>query len=329
MKIAIVGLGVAGSYLANRLSAETLHNVVAFEAQELRNFKSVCGWMTRKEEFEEFAKDCELSPEDYILRDVERGHFKIKDEIATVKVRNGVTIDKHQFLLDLQGNLDGINYGCRFHRDHQYHDLYDLVIDATGFQRSMLGTIPNGDKFVSCRQYTVSYEDLPFDDIFLELWRAGYSWYTPIKEDIAFVGALSFDGTHRAKLHEFMEEYGGQIQEAANRYLRMLPPSLCLPFRDKHIIGVGEAIGVVRPLGGEGIYPALRSAEILFNRLVYEELDMYEEQLLGEFKGQEREWQYSLARTEGNKWACLRHAFRMKHDLVDFSLKQKWAILML
>ena len=55
MKIAVMGMGVAGSYLMARLK-DSEHEVVGFERMIQEKLDSICAWGTIKEELVIFVK---------------------------------------------------------------------------------------------------------------------------------------------------------------------------------------------------------------------------------------------------------------------------------
>ena len=65
MKIAVVGCGVAGSYLLNRIPPE--HEVEAFEMREKDKWWAVCAWGTSEPFISDLVKKAGLNFEDYIL----------------------------------------------------------------------------------------------------------------------------------------------------------------------------------------------------------------------------------------------------------------------
>ena len=67
VKIAVVGIGVAGAYVVNRLSKE--HDVVGFERMREESHDSICAWGTTKAVMSELTKKCGLNFEDYLLHD--------------------------------------------------------------------------------------------------------------------------------------------------------------------------------------------------------------------------------------------------------------------
>ena len=69
MKIAVVGIGVAGAYLMNQLS--DLHDVqvTGFERMPEKEHDAVCAWATCDNVMKDYAKQCGLNLENYILHD--------------------------------------------------------------------------------------------------------------------------------------------------------------------------------------------------------------------------------------------------------------------
>ena len=332
MKIAIVGLGLAGSYLFKRLTLGTDHQITAFERHcPDKQQRLVCGWGVHSTDFDHYARQCLLDPSDYYLHQAQKAYLTVGDASIVVPVYDLCTFNKQTFLTDLQAHIPGffakVYYGKGAYYDHGIErSSFDLIIDATGYRRSMLGPISNGiDQFIHCRQYVIQYENSPpYDDFHMELYRDGYLWLFPLTNGLCHIGAGTFDHSHKEKLLQFFEKYGDYtILEVGNKPVRILPTSQCLPFSKENIIGVGEAIGVVRPLVGEGIIPSLRSAEILFDCLCSDSLQDYENLILQEFKSHDREWSYVQARLRQDKWACLWHGLHLKNPHGKLSFRQK------
>ena len=93
MRIAIVGCGVSGSYLLNRLPPE--HDVEAFEMREADKWWAVCAWGTSAPFISDLVEKAGLNFEDYILF---RGKRMIVDpgngNTFDIKLNGLVTFDK-------------------------------------------------------------------------------------------------------------------------------------------------------------------------------------------------------------------------------------------
>src|SRR5919107_3463754 len=72
MKVAVIGIGVAGAYLMNQLSSFHDIKVTGFERMEEKNHDAVCAWATCDNVMSEYAKKCGLDFESYVLHDGKR-----------------------------------------------------------------------------------------------------------------------------------------------------------------------------------------------------------------------------------------------------------------
>jgi flavin-dependent dehydrogenase len=69
-------------------------------------------------------------------------------------------------------------------------------------------------------------------------------------------------------MESFLKKYPCQILKKVGRPVRITPPSHCLPFTDgRKTIGVGESIGTVYALLGEGIIPSTICAQLFVDNL--------------------------------------------------------------
>ena len=99
MKIAIIGLGVAGSYLLHTLSKE--HEVQGFEMQKAGEFNAVCAWGAAKSEMERIFARINIDFNDYVFFNGSHINLELKGKIRKVGCKGLVTYDKHQLELDL------------------------------------------------------------------------------------------------------------------------------------------------------------------------------------------------------------------------------------
>src|SRR5919108_4438185 len=67
MKIAVIGIGVAGAYLMNRLSDDHDNQVVGFERMSKTQHDAVCAWATCENVMSGLVKNCGLNFDRYIL----------------------------------------------------------------------------------------------------------------------------------------------------------------------------------------------------------------------------------------------------------------------
>lgn len=281
MKIAVVGLGVAGSYLAARLACETDHEVYGFEM--LPHADSKCAWGGSRHELSRIVRAFDLDFSDYVLYEGRRVHVFFGDGSTRVIPAVGlVTFDKNRLEEDLVGLAARRGAKIFWGRRVGLAELsgFDLVVDATGVYRSILPKIA-GDVIFPNIEYRVEYDGgLPYDDfaVFPYPGLTGYTWFFPLGERLAHVGGG--DRLHRQKefLEGFMAKHGGRRLKTIARPIRLLPFGHTDPVYVERggvkVVGVGEAIGAVFPLLGEGIIPSFQSAETLFDSITKSGVDV-------------------------------------------------------
>ncbi len=288
MKVAVVGIGVAGAYLMNQLS--DLHDVyvTGFERMPEKDHDAVCAWATCDNVMKDYAKQCGLNLENYILHDGKKMKVDVGPGIDSgnnieINLKGMVSYDKLKLIHDM---IRGTN--INFEKSPTKTSLeedFDIIIDSTGFHRHYLPKL-NDELWIPCVQYKVKYENIPFDDFYLKAFPSlsGYFWYFPLGNGYAHIGSGDFQ---RKQTHIFMQsfikKYPCEILKKVGRPVRITPPSKCLPFTDgKKTIGVGESIGTVYALLGEGIIPSTICAQIFMNNLY--DRNKYIQDVLSTFK---------------------------------------------
>jgi len=279
LKIAVVGIGVAGGYLLSRLKKE--HEVVGFERFSQETHDSICAWGTTKGPMQKFAEKCDLDFNDYVIHDGKNMYIDMNSERFNIKLMGLCTYDKIQLIKDMAK-------GCKIHYNTtpKIEDLnseFDLIVDATGFYRSYLPK-PERDFYLPTYQYKIEYEDhVPFDDFYLKPFSSisGYFWYFPLGKKYAHVGAGDKNKKHVEETNAFLKKHGGKIIKTVGRPIRLATPDMCEPFYHGKVVGVGESIGTVYPLLGEGIIPSMTCADIFIENLGNNE--RYREQVLRKF----------------------------------------------
>ncbi len=83
LKIAVMGMGVAGSYLMARLK-DTEHEVVGYERMVEERHDSICAWGTIKSELYKFCEKTSRNFDDFMIHD---------GKTMKVKMGNGVRFD--------------------------------------------------------------------------------------------------------------------------------------------------------------------------------------------------------------------------------------------
>ena len=301
MKIAVVGMGVAGAYLMNRIPPE--HQVEAFEMRTEKNWYTVCAWGTSQPFIRDLVKKAGFNFDDYVLHKGRNMLVELGNEELHIPLKGLVTYDKHRLTHDM---IEGKNVHWGEHvkePDGQFAD-FDMVIDATGLHRSLLPKVP-GDIVIPSLEYQVKSKDLPYDDFVIRPYKGitGYWWYFPLGDGVAHVGAGDLKGSYRGELDEFVKKYNCEVLRRIGRPVRVTPPALMEPFYDGKVVGVGESIGTVYPMLGEGIIPSMQCVNLFVDHM--EDREGYRRAVLDHYDIYAKVFKFIKAKID-NKFSLMR-----------------------
>jgi flavin-dependent dehydrogenase len=248
--IRIGGLGVAGSYLLKRLTSDGFE-VEGFDPKR-DDYYLPCGYATNEHLLKAYLDRIGLDADSYIVSRAESIHISGHGFDGISFPSSGMcTINKNALEKDM---VRGLNY-----RKDTIADIQKgTIIDASGVSRAYLGPA-EGDFTMYAKEYlSEKSEHKDFYFYFFQGGR-GYFWEFPMdgKYHVG-AGADSLD-----LIESSLKSY--PHERIVGRKLRLKP--LFDKIFDRNVIGVGEAIGTVSPISGEGIIPSLKSAEILFEMI--------------------------------------------------------------
>ncbi len=160
----------------------------------------------------------------------------------------------------------------RSRREH-----YDRILDCTGAARAYLPPTGQPDVLARTVQMRMHVPDLPDDTIRLRYGKVGYCWVFPLGNHRFHVGAVGLpercgDIRRMLRFVGFLDEngrmdgYGAEEICGCESAIRLTGPPGALPHvadDSPHgcpVWGVGESIGTVSPITGEGIMHAVRCA---------------------------------------------------------------------
>jgi flavin-dependent dehydrogenase len=267
---------MTGAYLYRRLKNEGCEvHIFDRERREGCGLKP-CAWGTSAD-FIGLMERTGLLPGKYILRRFD--HVLMDDVRISADL---ITFDKPQLVKDLLGDAE-----IRL-APLPTHD-YDRVIDATGIERALLPPIDD-DIVLGCCQYLIRTEEEQRNRI--KLGGIGYAWCFPLSGNLYHVGC----GTLCADPKHAIEKLGWLASDPPHHEksvlcsctgkIRLTGPYQSQPFISngckEGIWGVGEAIGCVAPLAGDGIVPGMRSVQLLLD--TWDKPKQYREALLDEFR---------------------------------------------
>jgi flavin-dependent dehydrogenase len=275
--IAIAGAGITGAYLYRLLSRRGLQVDLFDLPNGTKCGLTPCAWGTSGG-FHELVRKCGLNPEAYVLH--RPGHVWIDEVRIDADL---LTFDKPKLIRDLL-------LGARIRNEPAAMSRYDRVIDATGLSRAFLPPVKK-DLLLPCIQYRVRSERRLENRI--RLGGVGYAWCFPLSGGTYHMGCGSLLRDPHAVLQSLgwfkMNEMEMLCHCGAS--IRLTGPARARPFVDKGppegVWGVGEAIGCVAPLAGDGIVTGMKTAEMLLNH--WDDPEGYEKAVLHEFSWMEEE----------------------------------------
>jgi flavin-dependent dehydrogenase len=266
MNIAVVGAGVAGCYLSKMLHVRG-HNVQVFESSQMDKHWPVCAWGASKNMLEVFSEKAGLNFNKYVLH---RGKtlklYLPQDNIEYLDLKGLVTYDKKNWEHDLLQGIE-ISYGTKITSDNFPASNFDYVLDCTGYHRSLL---PKSESDFVIPAYEYLVENVQDAEEFYVIGykgARGYFWYFPLDDRRGYVGAGDIDRRYLGIKEFFEDNPSARIVRKIGRPIRLAPPSNMKPFFLRNIIGVGESIGCVFPMLGEGIIPSLLCSDIFLEVL--------------------------------------------------------------
>lgn len=279
MKVAIVGAGMTGAYLYRLLGKKKVHVEIFDRPPPTTCGISPCAWGASRG-FEELVRAAGLKPSDYLLTR--------SDHIFMDAVR----LKADLLTFDKKGLIHDLLEGARVNLARPDPGQYDRIIDATGASRAYLPPIPD-DIVLKCVQYRIK-TDINMENR-IKLGGIGYAWSFPLAPREYHVGCGTLLNDARSVLKGLgwagNGAGGNERVCACTGAIRLTGPHCSGPFFVRNggpeVWGVGESIGCVAPLAGDGIVPGMRSVQILLDQ--WDSPGGYTEAILREFSWMEAE----------------------------------------
>lgn len=248
MRIGVAGLGSSGSYLLHLLT-ESGFDAFGFDPKR-EGYYIPCGYAANRHRMSDLLSTCGLNFSQYIESEADNIIFSGSSRKEIVFNSLGlVTFDKNRLESDL---LEG----CKWSRGTM-KGSFDLLVDATGVSRRYLPK--EKDYRMHAVEYLVSLEEKKEFQFRYFAKGSGYFWIFP-KGNRYHVGAGS-DSIE--SIQDSLSDYAHE--KVVSRDIRLKP--LFHAISHENIIGVGESIGTVSPITGEGIVPSMKSAMLLFKAI--------------------------------------------------------------
>lgn len=317
--IKIAGAGVSGRFLYNLLRKEGFD--VKIYDPKVKNKYLPCGFATNKNKIIPYLKEADVDFQDIVVKEAEQILIEAKNFSATEFRPNGLCTINKMKMETLMADHDKV-----IPEKLNVYSKDDLVIDASGISRAILGKY-EGD----FTMYTIEKiaSESPWKDFYFYFFPSGrgYFWSFPMG-DYYHIGA---GGVSLDEVKKIVECYPEKFM--VSRKMRMRPTLNIIS--DKNVIGVGESIGFISPLLGEGIVPALESAHILYkcikNNSDVEKLKIsYQDMIYGKMKrfNQISEMIEKMENGKIEKSEILKNARTALKFLREFGISPKYISIM-
>ena len=249
MKIAVAGMGVAGSALSSLLR-DSGHDLSLFDPRST-GFYPPCGWAVNEHEFCQLSEKIGLKGEDYVMSRAESIILSNSSRSIRLQSSGLCTIDKMRFLGDLA-------HGMKISKGRLSPGDYDIVFDCTGISRAYIGQ-PKDDFRMSAVEALVAGS--PKKEFVFNYYPGGhgYSWIFPLGTN-THIGS----GSDSTRLNSFVLSLPGRIR-LTGRDIRIRP--LFDESVSGNVVAVGESAGTVSPITGEGILPSMKNAFLAVEKL--------------------------------------------------------------
>jgi flavin-dependent dehydrogenase len=258
---------------------------------------------------ERFSKQAGLNFDNYVLHVGKRLRMDLPNgKVEHLDLKGLVTYDKHGWEHDLMKGLE-IRYGVKVTKDKFSFSDYDHVLDCTGLHRTLL---PKSKEDFIIPAYEYLLENVKGEDEFYTIGYAGaqgYFWYFPLGENKGYMGAGDVLKRYHG-IQEFFDRHPeAKVAKKIGRPIRLAPPKRMEPFFDGNIVGVGESIGCVFPMLGEGIIPSLICCDFFLESLCEGKLDSkkYRKRVLSYFDYYDDVYRIVRLKMDG-KLSTIKHA---------------------
>ncbi|MDI6718842.1 MAG: hypothetical protein QMD46_04450 [Methanomicrobiales archaeon] len=261
-RIAIAGAGVSGAWLYRALTAQG-RSVDIYEDGRKGTACGIhsCAWGVGHEFFP-LVRSVGLEPETYVT-----------NRIHTV-IFGGRHLPADQlFLIDKPGLIEDLLSGAEIVHGRIPKNRYDRILDCSGAARACLPPTRDPDLICSTVQYRARIPAHPNDTIVFTFGPVGGAWLFPLGDGTSHLGSACLSDREEDAA-AMLERSGIAAGDSVERIcgcrsrLRISGPAGALPHTVPEsefgcpVWGVGESIGTVSPLSGEGITNALRCATL-------------------------------------------------------------------
>jgi len=253
-KVAIIGAGICGLYLAWKLS-EKGHKVTIFEKKEKIGKRACSGLFSEK--ILEFIPESQK----LIQNQIELALIHFPQKTLTIKFSKKLLVMSHFELDNLAANL-AEGAGTKFFLNHSINSLpegFDRIIGCDGpnsIVRKSLGL--SEPKYLLAIQGFLSEENFSNH---VETWpqrEGGFMWKIPRGKETEY-GIIAKETEASNLFKKFSKKNNLRLKRIE---AGMVPQGFLIPVRSS-ITLCGDAAGLTKPWSGGGVIWGLMAAEIL------------------------------------------------------------------
>jgi len=285
MRLAIIGCGITGAYLAWKLAPH--HDVTIFEKRPTIG-KVVCSGLISERLWNFVPKK-----EDLIENKIDYAKVHFGNKTKTVKFKQQMHVMSHAALdRYVAGLAEGAGAKILYHQKiDKLPEGFDRVIGTDGAlstTRKLLGL-----KEPYFRQGLQFFVDEKSPGDFVDTWpvKGGFIWKIPRGDRVEY-GIMSDPKTARVQLDEFCREQGIEIK---NLQAWLIPLGLVTSNDTRVALCGGDACGNTKPWSGGGIIWGLTAADLLLKN--FPDFQKYNSELKMRFGF--KIWQTSLITSLG------------------------------
>ena len=257
MRIAIIGAGINGLYLAWKLS-EKGHKIVVFEKKD-KIGQEACSGLFSERILNFFPKSRNL-----IKNEINYALVNFPEKTIKVSFSKPFFVMNHARLDKLAGDL-AEEAGAEIFLNYNIKKIpqnFDKIIGADGpnsFVRKSLN-LKNPKYRLGILGFAVQGGRGLSSDCFAEAWavKRGFIWKIPRGENVEY-GILAPINTAKKEFNEFLKNKSISL---TGIQAKIIPQSLIIP-NNKKITLVGDATGLTKPWSGGGVVWQLTAADIL------------------------------------------------------------------
>ena len=249
----IAGAGVSGTYFARLMKHEgvkfTLYDVTGKRGHQ-------CAWGSNYSLMKKKLDKVCLNIDDYVLCRIKQYYING----VKVELKNFIVIDKPKLIEDLSRGIE-----ITYRNIDLLKTRKKMVVNATGKplgKHYKIATTQRKIKTAKLEEQTVY--------IHLNFRKTGCAWAFPLNDEgnLFHLGAGGYECSPTLLENELCNRYNIETTNADCTCRKEISIfKSILPIVVENVVSIGEAAGCVYPISGEGILPAIETAEWLAHSL--------------------------------------------------------------